>query len=106
MFLKTLTIFDWDDTLYPTISFMMNNGINYNDLDHKIYSLLSVILDYSHIIIVSDAEKQWIIDCIKDLQYTKQLINEKNELIEHHKNILSIKSQNEKESNNFQCSCW
>ena len=46
MFLKTLTIFDWDDTLYPTISFMMNNGINYNDLDHKIYSLLSVILDY------------------------------------------------------------
>ena len=43
MFLKTLTIFDWDDTLYPTISFMMNNGINYNDLDHKIYSLLSVI---------------------------------------------------------------
>ena len=41
MFLKTLTIFDWDDTLYPTISFMMNNGINYNDLDHKIYYLLS-----------------------------------------------------------------
>lgn len=77
MFLKTLTIFDWDDTLYPTISYMMNNGINYNDLDHKIYSLLSVILDYSNIIIVSDAEKQWIINCIKDLQYTKQLINEK-----------------------------
>ena len=77
MFLKTLTIFDWDDTLYPTISYMMNLGINYNDLDHKIYSLLSVILDYSNIIIVSDAEKKWIINCIKDLQYTKQLINEK-----------------------------
>lgn len=77
MFLKTLTIFDWDDTLYPTISYMLNNRINYNDLDHKIYSLLSVILDYSHIIIVSDAEKKWIINCIKDLQYTKQLINEK-----------------------------
>lgn len=83
MFLNTLTILDWDNTLYPTIGYMMNNGINYDDLDHKIYSFLSVILDYSRIIIVTDAEIKWIKKCIKDLQYTKQLINE-NEI-----NILS-----------------
>lgn len=76
MFLKTLTIFDWDDTLFPTIQYINYNNIEFERLDYNIYSLFSFILNYSQIIIITDANKEWFIKCIQYLNYTKQLINE------------------------------
>ena len=76
MFLKTLTIFDWDDTLFPTIQYINHNNVEFERLDYNIYSLFSFILNYSQIIIITDANKEWFIKCIQYLNYTKQLINE------------------------------
>ena len=76
MFLKTLTIFDWDDTLFPTIQYINYNNVEFERLDYNIYSLFSFILNYSQIIIITDANKEWFIKCIQYLNYTKQLINE------------------------------
>lgn len=76
MFLKTLTIFDWDDTLFPTIQYINYNNVEFERLDYNIYFLFSLILNYSQIIIITDANKEWFIKCIQYLNYTKQLINE------------------------------
>lgn len=77
--MKTLTIFDWDDTLYPTIHTIMqgeDNDINYELVDDKIYKLFELILKYSLILIISDASKAWILKSLQDLEKTRQLFND------------------------------
>lgn len=75
--LKTLTIFDWDDTLYPTFSYLMNDYIDYQTIDEKIYSLLCVILEYSDIIIITDAVGKWVYMTIEKFPLTKMLIEDR-----------------------------
>ena len=75
--LKTLTIFDWDDTLYPTFTYLERDNIEYDLLDEKIYSLLSLILEYSEVILITDASKSWVEVCLQKLPSTKKLFDSK-----------------------------
>lgn len=79
--MKTLIIFDWDDTLYPTIQTVVNknNGnskINYEMIDNKIYKLFDLILGYGKILIITDASKSWVTKCLQNLKNTKQMFND------------------------------
>lgn len=79
--MKTLIIFDWDDTLYPTIQTVVNknNGdseINYEMIDNKIYKLFDLILGYGKILIITDASKSWVVNCLQSLENTKQMFND------------------------------
>lgn len=77
IFLKTLTIFDWDDTLYPTFSYLINDNIDYDTIDQKVYSLFCMILEYSDIIIISDATGSWVEMTIQKFPLTKMLIEDR-----------------------------
>ena len=77
IFLKTLTIFDWDDTLYPTFSYLIDNNIDYDTIDQKVYSLFCMILEYSDIIIISDATGSWVEMTIQKFPLTKMLIEDR-----------------------------
>jgi hypothetical protein len=72
MQIKTLIIFDWDDTLFPT-SWLSSNYINLNSqsdctlhastfakLDNKIYSLLNFCLKYGEVLIITNALLSWV----------------------------------------------
>ncbi len=75
--LRTLTIFDWDDTLYPTFTYLERDDIDYEILDEKIHSLLSLILEYGEIILITDASKSWVELCLQKLPSTKKLFDSK-----------------------------
>lgn len=71
---RTLVIFDWDDTLFPT-TWTVSNNINLSDdgisthnkfivhfskLDMLLYKLLSECLKFGTVIIVTNAVLKWI----------------------------------------------
>ena len=71
---KSIIVFDWDDTLFPT-TFL--NIINYHiddnvkqileDCESHVISILDYFVNsFYHIYIVSNAEKAWISYCIKN----------------------------------------
>lgn len=82
--LKTLIIFDWDDTLYPTIQTVINqnrdekniSNLNYEIIDNKIYKLFNLILGYGKILIITDASKSWVVKCLQNLENTKKIFND------------------------------
>jgi|LakMenE01Jun11ns_1017448.scaffolds.fasta_scaffold9341662_1 hypothetical protein len=86
---KTLTIFDWDDTLFPT-SWIVKNNINLNDknmqnqyivffsrLDTLLYNLLNRLLKYSQIVIVTNAVIKWVIVSSNMLPNTQKILKDK-----------------------------
>lgn len=77
IFFKTLTIFDWDDTLYPTFSYLLDDNVDYDLIDNKIYSLFCVILEYSDIIIITDAIGKWVEMTLDKFPLTKMLIEDR-----------------------------
>lgn len=69
---STLIILDWDDTLFPT-SWTISKNIdltnplmrkkytqNFNNLDIRLSSLLTVLQNYGTIVIVTNAMHEWI----------------------------------------------
>lgn len=74
--LKTLIILDWDNTLYPS-SAIDENILSYLDIekiDKVIYKLLSHLLTFGNVIIITNATKNWVFKCLENLKFTKQLM--------------------------------
>ena len=84
---KTLIIFDWDDTLFPT-SWTVSNGIDLSDssiqnkyivyfsrLDMLLYKLLTTCLKYGTVFIVTNAVIRWIQVSSNMLPNTQKVIN-------------------------------
>lgn len=84
---KTLIIFDWDDTLFPT-SWMINSGIKIgdensvkkikvylNELDINIFELLKKSIMIGKVIIVTNAGIEWITLSKKYLPKTSFVID-------------------------------
>lgn len=83
---KTLIIFDWDDTLFPT-SWLVQNNINISDelarnkyiilftrLDTLLNQLLIIAMKHGKVIIVTNAVNKWIETSLNMLPNTKKLI--------------------------------
>jgi len=86
---KTLTILDWDDTLFPT-SWIVKNNINLNDnkmqnqyivffsrLDTLLYQLLLKLMKYGQIIIVTNAVTKWVMISSAMLPNTQKILKNK-----------------------------
>lgn len=86
---KTLTILDWDDTLFPT-SWIVKNNINLNDtkmqnqyivffsrLDTLLYQLLLKLMKHGQIIIVTNAVTKWVMISSTMLPNTQKIIKNK-----------------------------
>jgi hypothetical protein len=91
---KILIIYDWDDTLFPTYWFTINNIDinNYNniyqyklyfqEIDNILYKLLSLSLKYGYVAIITNAQKSWVDFSAKTcLPQTYTLLNNKIEII-------------------------
>ena len=73
--LRYLVIFDWDDTLFPTTAFNVDNGknieaIDLSNLGKSVYELLEkYILNFGveNLCIVTNGKKSWVLDSLKML---------------------------------------
>lgn len=74
--MKSLIIYDWDDTLFPTTWFLTNLNIKMSIIDNSIYSLLYKSLRLGNVIIVTNAQSRWVYKIIDSLPITKQLIKQ------------------------------
>jgi hypothetical protein len=88
MYIKTLIILDWDDTLFPT-SWIVENNIDmtntniqykyqmlFSKLDNILYKLITTLLKYGTVIIVTNAIKKWISISSSVLPNTQKLIKD------------------------------
>ena len=86
---KTLIIFDWDDTLFPTFWTIQNN-INLIDkkvqnqyivffakLDTILYQILTKLLNYGNVAIVTNAGSKWIMVSSCMLPNTQKILRDK-----------------------------
>ena len=83
---KTLIIFDWDDTLFPTTWVTQNNIdvnkeddqnkyiIYFSNLDLILYKILNRCLYYGNVVIVTLASTKWVISSSNLLPNTQTLI--------------------------------
>jgi hypothetical protein len=84
---KTLIIFDWDDTLFPT-TWIVRNNINlseeetknkfivyFSKLDMLLYKIFSECMKYGTIFIVTNASFRWVETSSEILPNTKKLLN-------------------------------
>lgn len=90
---RTLVIFDWDDTLFPT-TWTVKNNINLSDdtthhkyivyfskLDMLLYKLLSECLRSGSVFIVTNAVKRWVSVSSSILPNTQKIINNNIQII-------------------------
>lgn len=90
---NALIIFDWDDTLFPTY-WLLNNGINidnaqdirnhiiyFKELDMTLTTLLKVALSIGKVIIITNANIEWLYLSKKVLPETSKLIDKRIQLI-------------------------
>ena len=74
--MKSLIIYDWDDTLFPTSWYLNNLNMKLQLIDNSIYKLLYKSLQISNIIIVTNAHLNWIYKIINYMPMTQQLIKQ------------------------------
>jgi hypothetical protein len=75
--MKTITILDWDDTLFPTSWVIKNNNLdeyNFTDLDIQITKLINILIKIGNIFIVTNALPIWINRTLNVLPRTKSYI--------------------------------
>jgi hypothetical protein len=100
---ETLIILDWDNTLFPT-SWVIQNKIDIKDpevsnkyivyfyeLDSVLHNLLSKLLDYGNVIIVTNALPSWVKISSSVLPKTNYLLN-KIKVVSARKNYQSHSS--------------
>lgn len=101
---KTLIIFDWDDTLFPT-SWVVENNIDLSDsdtqtkfmiffsrLDILLYNLLSTCLKYGDVFIVTNAAIKWV-------QISSSVLPRIQKIINKHITVVSARDRYQKEYN-------
>lgn len=101
---KTVIIFDWDDTLFPT-TWLTDNGIDLSDqntqnkfivyfskLDMLLYNLLINCLNYGSIFIVTNASAKWINTSMVMLPNTKKIISKNMNI-----NIISARDMHQED---------
>jgi hypothetical protein len=88
--LKTITILDWDDSVFPTFwtnknMINLNNAESINEyklyfieLDNTISNFLTTLKKYSDIYIVTNANIKWIKSCLNVLVNTRKVIMDNN----------------------------
>ena len=86
---RTLIIFDWDDTLFPTTWLVQNNIdladkdmqnkyiIMFSRLDNLLHRLLLAFSNKGQTVIVTNASIKWIDVALNMLPNTKQIIKNK-----------------------------
>lgn len=93
---KALIIFDWDDTLFPT-SWLLNNGISltnmlnikkfivyFKELDSIVSKLLIRSLKMGKVIIITNANKDWI-------KISKYVVPETSKIIDRFIPVISAR---------------
>merc|ERR1719242_727256 len=88
---KTIVIFDWDDTLFPTTSVVckQEKHITVGDLQslgHSIYKMLGKYIETfgaNNVFIVTNGSENWVLDSLKEMSRVYQVsfdgIDDKNE---------------------------
>lgn len=90
---KTLIIFDWDDTLFPT-TWVVKNKIDLTDeemrnkfivyfskLDILLYKIFSECIKYGDIFIVTNASTRWVETSSEMVPNTKKILNKHIQVI-------------------------
>jgi len=98
---KSLTIIDWDDTIFPTTwliskktnyenvmsdEFMNKHIVMFSELDNEMCKLFGEILKYSKVVIVTNAMLKWIDHSLKLLPNLSRIIN-------NHVSVISAKEK-------------
>ena len=91
--MHTLTILDWDDTLFPT-NWVISTGINLHDikvrskfaflfgiLDRAVFKLLEQLLLCGDVVIITNAMPEWVHTSMNVLPLTSQIIDSKINII-------------------------
>lgn len=76
-----ITIFDWDDTLFPTTSYLINKKQNYKLLDKLVYNILSYYLTISDVYIVTNASIKWVYISSLLIPNTQKLLKSKIKIL-------------------------
>lgn len=72
----TVTVFDWDDTLMPTTHLNANKNIgSYPLISYNINTLISRAEKYGSVLIITNAELDWVKFCIKLLPGCETVLN-------------------------------
>ena len=89
----TLIILDWDDTLFPTTWINKNNinignelirnklTIYLNDLDTKLYKLLTKLMTCGFVVIITNAATEWVYLSSSVLPKSYKLIKDKIDVV-------------------------
>lgn len=91
---KSLIIFDWDDTLFPTSWYsgikegrinspkmIKKNKMLFNELDYLIYNVLTNYMQHGKVVIVTNAADRWVKMVLDVLPQTAKLLYKKVEVI-------------------------
>lgn len=83
--MNNLIIYDFDDTLYPSYSYVKHT-INFNDevfneIDNIMFELLNYSLSIAEVKIISDGDIGWLLEILGHLPKTFKLINDQIEIV-------------------------
>lgn len=83
--MSNLIIYDFDDTLFPSYSYV-NHTINFNDevfneIDNIMFELLNYSLSIAEVKIISDGDIGWLLEILGHLPKTFKLINDQIEIV-------------------------
>jgi hypothetical protein len=94
--LRTVVIFDWDDTLFPT-TWLSSQHIDianfeearkymiyFNEVDNRIYELLKKALALGDVMIVTNAHMEWI-------RMTKRVLPKSSQLLDVNVKVISAR---------------
>ena len=91
--MNSLTILDWDDTLFPT-TWILKNSFNlsnpllinkyivfFSELDNLLYKILMNFLKHGNVVIVTNAMIKWVTISSTILPNTKKIIKDRIDVI-------------------------
>ena len=84
--MSNLIIYDFDDTLFPSFSYVMHM-IDFNDIevfkeiDNIMFEVLKYSLSIGEVIIISDGDIGWLLEILNHLPKSFKLINDQIEIV-------------------------